>query len=486
MRVEMHECCKEETCVQQPCPAADECDPTDLGLGSARFLRNNGLDADFLAEITWNGKIDSGELRSHEQRIDELTYAALTGDSVPEPPATRTRRSRSLSPRRVNQAGLTLEDRMGPKARFRVRSCGWRPLRSLGQRDPAPKPLPKASRALSRVSPPPLGDGSESWVSMDTASRRGSGCGAMSEALPVFTSGVGSSPGSGSDENSLRISTVQARRVRFSPGVTSFEGAPPVPPVWGIPMSHFTGVAEPSPSPTPELAPQNCDEYSARSPTAQPCAVRLSQGGSVEEMPVWAWRYGRGGEWHSVRGCTIELQQGSLLVRRSGALQQALPCLSVTQALTYGSLGRLIVAASPGVDSMFLSLDKTVHKAIVAALATYGVSVSCVGYADFFALQKQLVFPAVPLYEAPRIVEKKPEPSPPKKTKPVKSPQPVRAPQGKVVEVAPELPPGGINSTMQDELSKQLEAIRSQQEQLARLEAQLLRLGAHPPPAAAP
>lgn len=363
----------------------------ELGLGTAHFLRDNRLDVDFLSKITWNGKIDSDEARSHDQRIDELTYAMLTGDAPPETSTVRqTRRSRSVSPRRVNQEELTLEERLGPRARYRIRSAGWRPLRSLGQQPPVnTEPFVKPSAQPS---------------SQETG-----------------------------------MSTVNAR-----------------------------------PSAEPPC--------SAVTQTKR----RPSQGSNMGAQEAWAWRYGRGGQWHSVRGCTIEVHHGSLLVRRSGALQQALPCTSVAQAVTYGNLGRLIVAAVPGVDSLFLSLDKDEHAGVVAALATYGITVQCVGYADFFALQKQLVFPASPLFDPPR-AEKKAERRSSRAAKATQQQPQQKAtqpqPTKKQVRIAPDLPPrksGGMDADMQAELSKQLSAIHEQREQLARLEAQLLRLAAAP------
>jgi len=174
--------------------------------------------------------------------------------------------------------------------------------------------------------------------------------------------------------------------------------------------------------------------------------------GSVGARAVYAWRYGRAGVWHSVRDCTIELQHGSLLVRRGGMLQQALPCTSITQAITYGTLGRLIVAAQPGVDSLFVSLDKEVLGGLVKALAGNGITVKRVGYADFYGLQKDLLFPATPLLDSSQLDTKATEPVP------------LRTRSG--------LPTGGV----QVELGKQLDALRAQQAQLERLEAQLLAM----------
>lgn len=471
--------------VEVPCTTeADDCDLTSFGLGSAGFLRTNGLDVDFLSEITWNGKID--EQRSQEQRIDELTFAILFGDAPAEPPTTRqTRRSRSVTPRCVYQDSLTLEDRMGPNARYRVRSCGWRPLRSLGRskeptqppprpQQPPPTPLRrKSAQTTQEGSLPPLDDPAESASLTDTVVTSATSGPPSSDRLPHFI-GAGSSPGS--DMHHTWNSSEQPPSV--PPPRLKLPGAP----VWGVPIGQLTRppVANAPPdhipvagfSPAPEVS---AGRSWAKSPTADSSDVQLIHGDSFEAQSVWAWRFGRGGEWHSVRGCTVELQQATLVVKREGFLQQTLPCVSVAQALTYGSLGRLIIAAVPGVDSLFLSLDKEVHTLVVSALATYGVSVTTVGYAEFFALQKQLVFPGAPIFDAPPSCEV----SGVKKPKAVKPSQPIQPLPPQKEKKSPK--EETVSAEMQAELSKQLIAIRSQKEQLARLEAQLLQLGAAAP-----
>jgi len=499
--------CREEPVTE----VEDDCDLTSFGLGSAGFLRNNGLDVDFLSEITWNGKIESDEGRSHEQRIDELTYSILYGDVPPEPEKSRkTRRSRSVSPRRVNLENLTLEDRMGPNARFRVRSCGWRPLRGLGRskqrtqappdsrglpaREPQPPPTPPRRKSTHESLPPlgePAGSVAESIPVSDTVVTPATSGPPNSDRLPHFI-GTHSSPGS----DMHHTWTSSEPPPSCPPTRLKLPGAP----VWGVPIHQLSQPTQPpaasppdhipvagsSPAPASGASPApEVKNSGARSPTAECCDLQLVHGDSFEAKPVWAWRFGRGGEWHSVRGCTVELQQATLVVKREGFLQQTLPCVSIAQALTYGSLGRLIIAAHPGVDSLFLSLDKEVHTLVVSALASYGVTVTTVGYAEFFALQKQLVFPGAPIFDAP--ASSCEQPSAVKKPgKPSKPSQPVQS-QGKKSPNAPPPPEKKspkeetITPGMQAELSKQLTAIRSQQEQLARLEAQLLQLGAAAP-----
>eukprot|EP01065_Artemidia_motanka_P033095 TRINITY_DN4005_c2_g1_i1.p1 TRINITY_DN4005_c2_g1~~TRINITY_DN4005_c2_g1_i1.p1 ORF type:complete len:450 (+),score=131.07 TRINITY_DN4005_c2_g1_i1:88-1350(+) len=412
-------------------------------LGSDSWLRKQHLHPSFLADVLpTRQSVPSNVFGSKEQRIDDDLFCTLTGGRPTI--SGHARRSRSLSPHREQ---ATLEERMGPSARLRCRSLGWRPLCPRVRRQPPPNnapivPLVAADprRSRSPLCPPPP---RESTDSLSTP-----------RSMPSAVSGSVSS--------SADLAHVQMQQGPW---------------MWGGPMAahaqQWTQERAPAPAPAP-----------ARRPVAQ----RATQDSTPQ--PVWAWRYGKGGEWHSVQGCTVAVERGCLIVRRGAALQQALPCASVLQAVTYGALGRLIVAGQPGTNSMFLSLEKVAHKNTLTALRRHNVPVNTVPYADFFGLQKQLTFPPAPLQEArdddvcgPPPLAPGPERASANPAPKQSAPQPPKPPQPPPKPAPAALP---VSPGMQKELMEQLNELRKQQEQLAAIEKRLATMQAGQSAAAAP
>eukprot|EP01062_Namystynia_karyoxenos_P038949 TRINITY_DN2830_c0_g2_i1.p1 TRINITY_DN2830_c0_g2~~TRINITY_DN2830_c0_g2_i1.p1 ORF type:complete len:458 (+),score=116.22 TRINITY_DN2830_c0_g2_i1:116-1489(+) len=340
-------------------------------LGSDRWLRYQHIHDDFVADVVptvaQQHRGRAWQIGSKDQNIDGEFVAGLLGRQSPAG-ASRGRswrRSRSHSP--PPSCTLTLEQRMGPHARLRCRSVGWRPLR------PRVRPRNAAPADLSRTA-----------------------------------------------------ETARAPSIAHHPHhllVTAQRGAESTPPT-------LPGTPTDSALPTPTANSAQCQQHSRLSmwtsdldfvfepPPAAPLQRRQQQQqqqpGALGCPPqtVWAWRYGRGGEWHSVQGCTVAVERGTIKVVRSGALQQLLPCADATCAVTYSALGRLIVCGRPGCDSLFLSLDKEPHRNATGALRRSGVEVRDVSYGEFFATQKRLTFPPVPLESLGTQVEVERAPGP--------------------------------------------------------------------------
>eukprot|EP00755_Sulcionema_specki_P012353 Sspe_Gene.51190::Locus_28430_Transcript_1_1_Confidence_1.000_Length_1650::g.51190::m.51190 len=148
-----------------------------------------------------------------------------------------------------------------------------------------------------------------------------------------------------------------------------------------------------------------------RKARAMAAAAAASAAASVTEASdhpdfvhdLWAWRYGTNRKWQSEQGCTLTLQAGLLQVTKNSRLLQSMALPDVAYGVDYIAAGRMIlVSRHHNGYSLFVCLNGQSGVMLRNDLIAKGVTLTQVGYRDFYKVQKDLSFPLCPVEPLPK------------------------------------------------------------------------------------